>query len=536
MATKVASQEENLVRKAALRESEQKFRNIVEHSEDGIYLANEDGVIIEWNPGMVQITGLTRQEVMGQPFWDVRFRLIPDERKTRETYVKHKTRILRFIQTGKAKRSRKLLASAVQRPDGTKRVIQSMAFPIRTSKGFMVGSIFRDITELKRTEEALRKSKERYRDLLDNANDLIQSINPDGHFLYVNNAWRKTLGYSKKEVAKLTLWDIIHPDYRLHCQEAFRTVMAGGTVGSIEAVFVARDGRLLTVEGNVNTRFKEGKVIATRGIFRDITERKRAERLLQEKNAELMAQQQALIEKTRELETAGQFKSKFLAGMSHELRTPLNAVIGFSDLMLNGSLGETNDTQRQCLTDILNSGQLLLTLINDVLDLSKVEAGKLDLYPESLDLSEVIDGVMPAVKPQLDTNNLKLIISIEPGLPAVNADRNRLRQIILNLLSNAIKFTPPDGKIVVKAVNKDNWCHISVIDSGIGIRKEDQKRIFEAFTQLDTPLEKRREGTGLGLTITRQFVEMSGGRLRLESEPGKGSNFTFTIPLTGNQN
>ena len=116
MATKVASQEENLVRKAALRESEQKFRNIVEHSGDGIYLANEEGVIIEWNPGMVQITGLTRQEVMGQPFWDVRFRLIPDERKTRETYVKHKTRILRFIQTGKAKRSRKLLASAAKTP------------------------------------------------------------------------------------------------------------------------------------------------------------------------------------------------------------------------------------------------------------------------------------------------------------------------------------------------------------------------------------------------------------------------------------
>ena len=399
----------------------------------------------------------------------------------------------------------------------------------------------RYIIERQRAEAALRESEERYRDLFENANDLIQSVRPDGHYLYVNNAWRKTLGYSKKEVTRLTLWDIIHPDDQLHCQETFQKVMTGGTVGSIESVFVAKDGTLLTVEGNVNHRSKEGEVIATRGIFRDITERKHAERLLQEKNEaldaqneELQTQSDELIEKTRALETASQFKSQFLAGMSHELRTPLNAVIGFSDLMLNGALGETNDTQRQCLTDILSSGQHLLALINDVLDLTKVEAGKLDMNPERLNLGEVINEVLPTVKPLLDVSGLKLEISIEPGLPAVNADKNRLRQIMLNLLSNAVKFTLPGGKIAVKAVKKDNWCQVSVIDSGIGIQKGDQERIFEAFNQLDTPPEIRKEGTGLGLTITRQFVEMSGGRLWLESEPGEGSNFTFTLPFAGN--
>jgi signal transduction histidine kinase len=138
------------------------------------------------------------------------------------------------------------------------------------------------------------------------------------------------------------------------------------------------------------------------------------------------------------------------------------------------------------------------------------------------------------VKPLLEASNLKLEISIEPGLPAVNADKNQLRQIMLNLLSNAIKFTLPGGKIAVKAVKKDNWCQVSVIDRGIGIQKEDQERIFEAFTRMGTPPERSKEGAGLGLTITRQFVEMSGGRLWLESEPGKGSNFTFTIPFAGN--
>ena len=259
-------------------------------------------------------------------------------------------------------------------------------------------------------------------------------------------------------------------------------------------------------------------------LLDNITERKQMEE-------ELIAHQQKLMEKTRELEAASQLKSEFLAGMSHELRTPLNAVIGFSQLMLDGVPGEINDEQRQCLNDILSSGQHVLNLINHVLDLSKVEAGKMELKVESLSLADVINGAVGTVKPMLDDNRHVLAVSIGEGFPKVRADRSLLRQILLNLLSNAIKFTPASGKLGIEAGRKSDWCQVSVVDNGIGIGQEDQKRIFEAFTQVDTLPDGRRMGTGLGLALTKQLVELCGGKIWVESEYGKGSKFTFTLPL-----
>jgi len=259
-------------------------------------------------------------------------------------------------------------------------------------------------------------------------------------------------------------------------------------------------------------------------LLDNITERKQMEE-------ELIAHQQKLMEKTRELEAASQLKSEFLAGMSHELRTPLNAVIGFSQLMLDGVPGEINDEQRQCLNDILSSGQHVLNLINHVLDLSKVEAGKMELKPENLNLADVIDGVVQTVRPMLDDNRHKLGVNVEEGLPPVRADKNRLRQIFLNLLSNAIKFTLTGGQLGIEVSREGDWCQVSVIDNGIGIRKEDQERIFEPFCQLDNPLTREKTGTGLGLTLANQIIEKHGGRIWVESAYGKGSRFTFTLPL-----
>jgi len=388
-----------------------------------------------------------------------------------------------------------------------------------------------DITEHKRAEEALRESEERYHDLLENANDLIQSVAPDGHFLYVNRAWCKTLGYTQKEISRLSLFDIIHPDSQAHCREVFQHLISGESVDRIEASFVAKDGKKIIVEGSANCRFVDGKPVATRAIFRDITERKRAEEELQKKNERLMAQQQELMEKSRELEEATQAKSEFLAHMSHELRTPLNVILGFSELMRDEVSGKINEEQGQCLNDIYNNGQQLLNLINDVLDLSKVEAQKLELKPKKLNLADVIKDVAQTMKPMLDDNRHMLEVSIEEGLPQVTADKKRLRQILLNLLSNAIKFTPAAGKLGIEVSRDGDWCQVSVIDNGIGIKKEDQKRIFEPFCQLGNPLTEGMEGTGLGLTLVKQIIQEYGGRIWVESEYGKGSRFTFTLPL-----
>ena len=246
---------------------------------------------------------------------------------------------------------------------------------------------------------------------------------------------------------------------------------------------------------------------------------------------DLQLSNKLLFEANRQLRAATEAKSAFLAHMSHELRTPLNAIIGFSDLLIDGIGGKINNKQRQCLEDILNSGKHLLSLINDILDLSKVEAGKIDIRQESLRLADVVDDAVATVKTMLDDSRHEMAINIAEDLPPVYGDRNRLKQILLNLLSNAIKFTPDGGKLYLETNKKGNFCQVSMVDNGIGIRKEDQTCIFEPFTQLDAQPGERKQGTGLGLALTRQLLELLGGKIWVESEYGKGSRFSFTIPL-----
>jgi len=246
---------------------------------------------------------------------------------------------------------------------------------------------------------------------------------------------------------------------------------------------------------------------------------------------DLQRSNKLLFEANSQLRAATEAKSAFLAHMSHELRTPLNAIIGFSDLLLGGVAGEINSQQNQCLEDILSSGKHLLSLINDILDLSKVEAGKIDIRPESLRLADVVDDAVTTVRTMLNDSRHELAITIAEDLPPVYGDRNRLKQILLNLLSNAIKFTPDGGKLYLETNRKGNVCQVSMVDNGIGIRQEDQTFIFEPFIQLDTQPRERKQGTGLGLALTRQLVELLGGKIWVESEYGKGSRFSFTIPL-----
>jgi signal transduction histidine kinase len=252
---------------------------------------------------------------------------------------------------------------------------------------------------------------------------------------------------------------------------------------------------------------------------------------LDEQNQELRSRQRKLLEKSREVEQASQLKSEFLANMSHELRTPLNVIIGFSELMLDEVPGPTNKKQRQCLEDVLNSGRHLLGLIDQVLDLSKIESGRTELKLAEVALPEIIESLRNTMLPILKPRRQKLDISLEDGLPAVYADKAKLRQVFFNLLSNSSRFTPEGGRIEIKAVKNGTHCHISVADNGIGIKKEDQTRIFEPFCQLNNAPGRGGGGTGLGLVVVKQLVEKHGGRVWLESEYGKGSRFSFTIPL-----
>jgi signal transduction histidine kinase len=233
----------------------------------------------------------------------------------------------------------------------------------------------------------------------------------------------------------------------------------------------------------------------------------------------------------RELGAASRHKSEFLANMSHELRTPLNAVIGFSEVLLQRMFGELNTKQDEYLKDIYASGQHLLSLINDILDLSKIEAGRMELEPADFDLPSAIDNALILVRERATRRGITLGRTIDARLGVIHGDERKVKQVLLNLLSNALKFTPEGGRIDVRAALRERRAEVSVADTGVGIAPEDQAAVFEEFRQVGTA-EKKVEGTGLGLALSQKFVQLHGGRLWVESELGRGATFTFTLPVS----
>ncbi len=527
------------------------------------------------------------------------------------------------------------------------------------------------VIQRKQAEQALQESEQRYQDLFDSTYDMIQSVTLDGHFVFVNKAWRQTLGYTEAEISDLNLFKIIHPESLSHCQELFSKVIAGESIRNVEVTFIAKNGRLIQLEGNATPRFVGGKVIATQGFFHDITERKRAEKALMESEEkyrtlfesmlngfsyckimvdennqpidfvhlevndaferliglkreavigkritevipgikeaktdlisiygkvaltgqeirfdfyfehlekwftvsvyspqkgyfvtifdEITERKQAEEERSRlyeelkalnlELEervkertgqleeavqtaeVANRAKSDFLASMSHELRTPLNAIIGFSQVLLEQYFGKLNEKQTEYVTDVLESGQHLLSLINDILDLSKIEAGKVELELSRVKIKGLLEGSLVMIKEKALVHGISLD-SDTAGDLEIMMDERRIKQVMFNLLSNAGKFTPDGGAISVEGKTEGKELIISVSDTGIGIAPEEKERIFEEFYQTTAIIKNKPPGTGLGLPVTRSIVEMHGGRIWVESGgPDKGSRFTFTLPI-----
>jgi signal transduction histidine kinase/HAMP domain-containing protein len=240
---------------------------------------------------------------------------------------------------------------------------------------------------------------------------------------------------------------------------------------------------------------------------------------------------QEIEEKGRQLEIADRHKSEFLASMSHELRTPLNAVIGFSEVLLERMFGEINPKQEEYLQDVLSSGRHLLSLINDILDLAKIEAGRMELEVTDFHLPQAIDNSVTLVRERAARRSIALDVAIDPELGEIKGDERKVKQVLLNLLSNAIKFTPEGGRVDVHAGMVDGVAEISVSDTGVGIAPEDHEAVFEEFRQVGTDYAKKHEGTGLGLTLSRRFVELHGGKIWVKSQLGQGATFTFTLPV-----
>jgi signal transduction histidine kinase len=242
-------------------------------------------------------------------------------------------------------------------------------------------------------------------------------------------------------------------------------------------------------------------------------------------------QRREIEDKGRALESANRHKSEFLANMSHELRTPLNAIIGFSEVLRERMFGDLNAKQAEYVSDIHASGEHLLSLINDILDLSKVEAGRTELDIAPFNVPQALENAMILIRERAMRRSVKLELTIDAGIGEITGDERKFKQIMLNLLSNAVKFTPQGGRVGVHAARSGAELRIAVSDTGAGISAEDQRSLFEAFRQVGKDRARKAEGTGLGLALTRKFVELHGGRIWIESEPGKGSCFSFSLPI-----
>jgi two-component system, sensor histidine kinase and response regulator len=279
----------------------------------------------------------------------------------------------------------------------------------------------------------------------------------------------------------------------------------------------------------LNVQLEERVLERTASLAVEIAERRQAEEELKALNETL---EQRVLERTMQAETANRTKSEFLSHMSHELRTPLNGIIGFAEFLVDGKPGTLNSKQKEYLEDILNSGRHLLHLINDILDLAKVEAGKMELSLERFALREALEEVCAGIMPTAKKKGIQIEADVAPELGEVTLDQQKFKQILFNLCSNAVKFTDEGGKVEIRAVTHDSHSFKLVVkDTGIGIKSEDLQKLFKEFEQLKSGTARLQEGTGLGLALTRQIVELQGGKIGVESEFGKGSSFTVVLPL-----
>jgi len=384
-----------------------------------------------------------------------------------------------------------------------------------------------DITEQKQMKDALHERDEKLRKLVDTLTDMVFTVDINGKFTYLNPVCERITCRSISDLLGLPFTEVLVPKYIEPTLQKFRQGITSETSSIYEVELIDKYGGRVPVELNVTSLIDaNGKIIGRLGVARDITERKQAEK-------ELRNQRDELEIRSQKLAAVSKIKSEFLANMSHELRTPLNSIIGFSEILHDLTFGPLNEKQLKYVNNVLISGKHLLALINDILDLSKVEAGKMDIIYEDFTVSTVINEIKTLVVSIASKKNIVIDVTVDEKLTTIHADVAKFKQILFNLIGNAIKFSPSSGSVTIDAMRINDTAQVSITDTGIGISKEDQKKLFQPFVQADGSTSRQFGGTGLGLALTKRFVEMHGGKVWVESELDRGSTFTFTIPETG---
>lgn len=491
-------------------ETDNRFINL---SVDMFCIAGFDGFFKSLNPSWEKTLGFTSEELLAKPYLEF---IHPDDR------------LATVAEAGRLENREATFAfeNRYLCKDGSYKWFSwnSVSVPEQA----LIYAVARDITERKHAEEELRASENRYRKLFElNPQPVWVYDRETLRFLAVNQAAVQKYGYSQQEFVSMTIRDI-RPAEDVPALVKSVAGLRDGTHDVSVWRHCKRDGSIIYVEiTSYSLTFADRP--ADFVIAVDVTERKRAEEERQRFTASLETANRELELRNREVERATQLKSKFLASMSHELRTPLNAIVGFSDLLAEETGGHLNDKQKRFVDHIKKGSAHLLQLINDILDLSKIEAGQLEIRCEDFQIKDALPEVLSTIRPLAMAKTIQVEHNVGTYRP-VYADRVRFKQILYNLLSNAVKFTPKGGRVTIDCFEKENFVGISVTDTGIGIRAEDQAIIFEEFRQVGGNTDATSEGTGLGLAITKRLVEQQGGRISVESEPRKGSRFTFTLP------
>jgi len=494
----------DILKEAPSPQSEEKFRSFIESAPDAIVIVNAEGRIILVNSQFEKLFGYSRAEALGQRVE----LLVPQRYRDRHPVLR-----TQYFQEPRVRPMGLGIDLFALHKDGHEIPVEISLSPLETEEGTLVSSSIRDVSVRKKIEASVKWQAQ----MLDLANDTIMIRNLNDEIIYWNKGAERLYGWTRDDAVGQRVADLLATTYPVSKEVLFGALYRDGRWEG-ELVQQTRNGQSIVVASRWTLQYDElGLPSVIVEINNDITDRKFAERALQEKNLEL--------------ERASQTKDRFLATMSHELRTPLNAIIGFTGTMLMKLPGPLTADQEKQLRIVQSSARHLLTLINDLLDLSKIESGKVEINLEAVQCRSVVEEVARTLRPLAEAKGLGFEATVEPAELGVHADRRALSQILINLAGNAIKFTE-SGRVRICARKQDGvprWIEIDVADTGVGISPEDQERLFRPFSQVNSAHRRRGEGTGLGLHLSRKLAELLDGRITLVSAPGEGSTFTIHL-------
>jgi PAS domain S-box-containing protein len=487
-----------------------RYQGLLDSLPDAVIMANDAGRIVLANVHAETMFGYRKHELVGEAV-EI---LLPD--RYGAAHIAHRSRFFHEPRTRSMGEGLELYG---RRRDGAEFPVEIGLSPIETEEGTLVMSAIRDVTER-------RKAELKFRGLLEAAPDAMIIVSRNGKIVLVNTQTERLFGYARAELLDQPIELLVPPRFRgthpQHRKDYFAEPRAREMGARLELFGLRKDGTEFPVEISLSPiETEEGTLVSS--AIRDISQRRAFEET-QRKNLEL-------LELNRRVEEANRLKSEFLANMSHELRTPLNGILGFAELMYTDTQEPLSAEHKEYMGDILTSARHLLQIINDLLDLAKVEAGKMDFSPEAVQVPALIAEVCDVLAALSNRKKIQIEKDIAANLGPVTLDASKFKQILYNFVSNALKFTPQGGTVSIRALPVDeDLFRIEVEDSGIGIRSEDMRYLFNAFQQLDPTASKKYSGTGLGLALTKRLVEAQGGTVGVHSALGSGSTFYAELP------